>query len=832
MDKLQKILLQLKDLGCCCIKISYEHEGALLNEIISMRYLTASIGLGLSIKIGGCEAKRDIVDCIDIGCDTIVAPMVDSSFALNKFLNSLNQYGYCREKGFNLETINAFNCLDELSRDFSKLDFVTVGRVDFVRSLNKNITFVDTDEMFEMVKKVFIKARENNTKCYLGGAISIDSKDFIGKLLEEKLLDKFETRYVIFDCQVIDFNKLDELFYLANVFEVEWLKYINSKYTLLANKDLQRIKMLESKEKELQIEIEIQRNNNIYDSLKRMSEDLEKKDNELEIVNKQIFKNEQLITNLKNENDSLKITYSNNESKFNEQIKSLNKLLNYKCEMLESKEKELQIEIERNNNINDSLKKNDNQLEIINKQIFNNEQLITNLKNENDFLKDINDSLKITYSNNETNFNEQIKSLNKLLNYKCEMVESKEKELQIEVQRNKNINDSLKRMSEELKKNDISISILDNQIDDLKNVIINLNALNTDLRNELHSKNDIISKKDNHIEILTNKLKNDNLFDDNLFDDTQIIHNNKLSDTNNKLSDTIYMVYQYKYTNNCDVTGIGDFIRGCFYILQMKDIYKFNTSIIINKHPIKKYLQHFSTIEDLTSEIESNIYFFKEINHKYIVNNGIINYQHINIEDKFLTFIKRLPNLEENKYMYLINHPKEDNITSNHKNIIKTLFSPTEYISNIVDLAINNLNFEKGKFNVLHARMSDKCFSENEDNEKNNMNNIITNFFIIKKFLIDNHSENPILVISNSIQLKKLLIANFPNMKTIFHEICHIADSTIINDDSKIINTLKEFFIMSHASNIYSFSVYEHGSGFSKWCAKMYDIPYKCMKLQ
>jgi len=751
MDKLQKILLQLKDLGCCCIKISYEHEGALLNEIISMRYLTASIGLGLSIKIGGCEAKRDIVDCIDIGCDTIVAPMVDSSFALNKFLNSLNQYGYCREKGFNLETINAFNCLDELSRDFSKLDFVTVGRVDFVRSLNKNITFVDTDEMFEMVKKVFIKARENNTKCYLGGAISIDSKDFIGKLLEEKLLDKFETRYVIFDCQVIDFNKLDELFYLANVFEVEWLKYINSKYTLLANKDLQRIKMLESKEKELQIEIEIQRNNNIYDSLKRMSEDLEKKDNELEIVNKQIFKNEQLITNL---------------------------------------------------------------------------------KNENDFLKDINASLKITYSNNETNFNEQIKSLNKLLNYKCEMVESKEKELQIEVQRNKNINDSLKRMSEELKKNDISISILDNQIDDLKNVIINLNALNTDLRNELHSKNDIISKKDNHIEILTNKLKNDNLFDDNLFDDTQIIHNNKLSDTNNKLSDTIYMVYQYKYTNNCDVTGIGDFIRGCFYILQMKDIYKFNTSIIINKHPIKKYLQHFSTIEDLTSEIESNIYFFKEINHKYIVNNGIINYQHINIEDKFLTFIKRLPNLEENKYMYLINHPKEDNITSNHKNIIKTLFSPTEYISNIVDLAINNLNFEKGKFNVLHARMSDKCFSENEDNEKNNMNNIITNFFIIKKFLIDNHSENPILVISNSIQLKKLLIANFPNMKTIFHEICHIADSTIINDDSKIINTLKEFFIMSHASNIYSFSVYEHGSGFSKWCAKMYDIPYKCMRLQ
>ena len=247
MDNLKKILLELKDVGCAGIKISYEDEGALLNEVISMRYLTASIGLGLSIKIGGCEAKRDIVDCIDIGCDTIVAPMIESSFALNKFFNSLSQYGYTREKGFNLETINAYNCLDELSAEFPKLDFVTVGRVDFVGSLNKDRNFVNSDEMFEMVSNIFKKAREHNTKCYLGGAISIESKDFIGKLIDQQLLDKFETRYIIFDIHKIDFNKFDELLFLANVFEVEWLKYVNTKYSLLANKDVQRIKMIEDR---------------------------------------------------------------------------------------------------------------------------------------------------------------------------------------------------------------------------------------------------------------------------------------------------------------------------------------------------------------------------------------------------------------------------------------------------------------------------------------------------------------------------------------------------------------------------------------------------------
>lgn len=246
-DNLKVILTKLKNLGCSGIKVSFEDEGALLNEMITMRYLTACTGLGLSVKIGGCEAKRDIVECIDIACDAIVAPMIESAFSLKKFFGSLKQYGYNQEKGFNLETINAYNCLEELSPEFKNLDFVTVGRVDFVGSLNKDRGFVNSNEMFGMVHNVFKKAREQNTKCYLGGAISIDSKDFIGRLISEGLLDKFETRYIIFDVHKIDFSRFEELLHLANVFEVEWLKYVSYKYSLLANKDTQRIKMIEDR---------------------------------------------------------------------------------------------------------------------------------------------------------------------------------------------------------------------------------------------------------------------------------------------------------------------------------------------------------------------------------------------------------------------------------------------------------------------------------------------------------------------------------------------------------------------------------------------------------
>ena len=247
MDSLKKILFKLKQFGCSGIKISFEDEGALYNEIISMNHLTSSVGLELSIKIGGCEAKRDIIDCIDLNCDTIVAPMIESKFSLEKFLKSLDAYKYSKKKGFNFDKIGAYNNLEEISSIFNKVDFITFGRVDFVGSLGKDRDFVDTDEIYNMVENVFKKAKECNTLCYMGGAVSINSKDFIQKLFANNLLDKFETRYVIYDAHSVDLNKLDKLLYWGNVFEVEWLKFVNNRYMLHANKDVKRIKMIEER---------------------------------------------------------------------------------------------------------------------------------------------------------------------------------------------------------------------------------------------------------------------------------------------------------------------------------------------------------------------------------------------------------------------------------------------------------------------------------------------------------------------------------------------------------------------------------------------------------
>ena len=90
MENLIKNLKQLnKEFNVVGIKQSTEDEGALHNDILTMRRITESCGLKLSVKIGGCEAKTDINFCSYIGANGIVVPMVESKFALQKFIESI-----------------------------------------------------------------------------------------------------------------------------------------------------------------------------------------------------------------------------------------------------------------------------------------------------------------------------------------------------------------------------------------------------------------------------------------------------------------------------------------------------------------------------------------------------------------------------------------------------------------------------------------------------------------------------------------------------------------------------------------------------------------------
>jgi hypothetical protein len=252
--KCVKILTDLiENEGLVGIKTSFEDEGALFNETIRLKEICNQAKTKITLKIGGPEAIRDIKDAQIIGVKGLVAPMIESEFGLKKFIQATKLYIpkdilSATQLNINIETVTAVsNAIKMLDIDEAKeLYGVTVGRVDLVSSLEKDRNYVNSEEVYKMVYGVFLKAKEKGLKACLGGAISIDSLDFLKKLHSERLLDKFETRYAIFDPS-ITLKNLSKALSKAQMFEYEWLMCKHEQYTLMADQDIKRIKMIQDR---------------------------------------------------------------------------------------------------------------------------------------------------------------------------------------------------------------------------------------------------------------------------------------------------------------------------------------------------------------------------------------------------------------------------------------------------------------------------------------------------------------------------------------------------------------------------------------------------------
>jgi len=289
---------------------------------------------------------------------------------------------------------------------------------------------------------------------------------------------------------------------------------------------------------------------------------------------------------------------------------------------------------------------------------------------------------------------------------------------------------------------------------------------------------------------------------------------------------TIYMVYQYKYNNNFKVTGFGDFLRGMYYLLQFSEKYGFKVDFIINEHPIKNYLKYFENKENIDKNISKNICFFRSTNHNYYTNRGIINYNYVDVDFDLFKFIESTNKYNKNKYLYLINHPDEKYINQYYRQRVLEMIEPTTQITCLVNKSMTDLELINRGFQVIHLRLDDNCFYNNFVS----LNGLLIDNILNKiKNIIDNTNQQIFLLASSNL-IKNIITNKYPNIKCLMNDITHICDKKINNDDN-IINTLVDFYIMSNASFIYSFSVYHHGSGFSKWCAVTYNIPYVCFQI-
>jgi hypothetical protein len=295
-----------------------------------------------------------------------------------------------------------------------------------------------------------------------------------------------------------------------------------------------------------------------------------------------------------------------------------------------------------------------------------------------------------------------------------------------------------------------------------------------------------------------------------------------INDVHKRNIRTIYNVYQPFYRDGVKVTGFGDFIRGCYFALDFCERFNIQFEIILN-HPISSFLnvpskRHIVQFENVKMFINNNCYA-----HSVDKNNVIHNITGTKINSEFISYLSKDASVHDDyALIYNLVYPQHE-ISEVHKEYMQRFLCPNAAMEQSICDTMTSLDITRLAYSVIHIRSGDN-FS-NTMFQPEYINQLCK--YINKIIYTDIKIHNNYLLISDNNEIKSIMIDRFPALKVLNNQITHVA-TAFANKDEMVKNTMIDFYLMSRSKAIHSFSCYDHGSGFSQWCAKTYNIPFTC----
>jgi len=277
--------------------------------------------------------------------------------------------------------------------------------------------------------------------------------------------------------------------------------------------------------------------------------------------------------------------------------------------------------------------------------------------------------------------------------------------------------------------------------------------------------------------------------------------------------------------------GFGDFLRGSVHLFNHCMSKGRNFDVNINRHPIKKYFRPLKNlhkqfkIQDLALEAidgkqyiyslkkltESSIILTKPQETKYIFSN----YHSCLTDSKdIINYLNLMPPINNRCCAFLQN---------------RLQFS--DEINHAVHNTLKEEGFRPAGYNVIHFRLGDQnSFSDHSKNLEDLYKDCLSRCFIATL-----EDKKPIIVLSDSNGLKEFLSKNKKDLPIhILHlESNHMQSKPsgfsgeIETTDEGLFYAVFDMKLVTLANSVESYSIYNHGSGFVYWIAKIFGVPVK-----
>jgi hypothetical protein len=293
---------------------------------------------------------------------------------------------------------------------------------------------------------------------------------------------------------------------------------------------------------------------------------------------------------------------------------------------------------------------------------------------------------------------------------------------------------------------------------------------------------------------------------------------NKITNQNIK---KIVCVYQLQFTNERS-PGIGDFLRGCFFTMQLAKLLNLEFELDISNHPISKYIEN----SDKNSGINyDNVEFILGQNRPPHLWQKSNNYLNIDFANQIIDKINN--HHHSDTFSFFTNaFPIFYNFLDTGRENIKNMIRPNTFMLEYIDHTLNEMGLVRNTYATIHIRSGDQYLTKSEPMTFEFINKIKG---YINRLIIPNKKY---LIISDS-NILKIALKSYPNFYIINRKIEHLGGDNIRSTETNgVMNTLLDFYLMSYSNAIFTLSNYDHISGFSQYCSVINKIPFNFIILK